>query len=182
MTRRLLSAEELAERAVELSLQPPAEQAAKRLEEGLLILVLGGEAYGLSAPDVQEVVCRPAVTPLPVNPPNVLGVMNLRGEVVAVLDLAGMFGLPKGGSRPYAVVVRRLDVVLAVAADEVLDVEWFGAAARQPVVATVASEVAALLTGVFHWRGRLVTGVDLTKVLEHPELAKLRRAKEPAGP
>ena len=178
MNRRTLSTEELEARALELSHQPPSEVAVRRLEEGLLIMRLGGEIYGIPAPAVHEVVCRPAVTPLPVNPRFVAGVINLRGEVVAVLDLAPMFGLPAGGPRDYAVVVRHEELVAAVLADETMDVEWFSASARQPVVATVAEEVAALFAGVFHWRGLLVTAVDLAKVLGHPEFLKLRAPKE----
>ncbi|MBI4346081.1 MAG: purine-binding chemotaxis protein CheW [Elusimicrobia bacterium] len=182
MTRRVLTPEELQIRAAELAAQPPAENEVRKLEEGFLIMILGGEAYGLAAPMVQEVVCRPSVTPLPVNPRFVAGVMNLRGEVVAVLDLAAMFGLAASRRRPYAVVVRHEELTAAILADEILEVEWFAASTRQPVVATVRAEVAALFTGVFHWRGKLVTGIDLPGVLGHEEFLRLRKPQEAAGP
>jgi hypothetical protein len=57
-----------------------------------LLLPVGPERYALALTGIREVVLSPAVEPLPGAPPAVLGVMNLRGEVVPVLDTAVLLG------------------------------------------------------------------------------------------
>jgi purine-binding chemotaxis protein CheW len=58
-----------------------------------LVLPIGDDRYGLDLLDVREVVPQPALTPLPGAPRAVLGVMNLRGDVVPVVDTAQLLGL-----------------------------------------------------------------------------------------
>ncbi|MBI4423463.1 MAG: purine-binding chemotaxis protein CheW [Elusimicrobia bacterium] len=178
MTRRALAQEELEARALELSRQVALDAAPRGEQESLLVLRLGAEAYGIRASSVQEVVAKPAIAPLPLVPRLVAGVMNLRGELVAVLDLAEVFGPAAPSTRRFAVVARHDDLVAAVLADEVQDVERFAADSREPVLATVAGEVSGFFSGVFRAGDRLVSAIDLAKVFAHPELLKLRKAPE----
>lgn len=56
---------------------------------------LGSEAYGIEVMSVQEVLRVPVITPVPGVPDHVLGIINLRGKVVTVLDMRQRFGLPQ---------------------------------------------------------------------------------------
>jgi chemotaxis signal transduction protein len=58
-----------------------------------LVLTIGDDRYSLDLHDVREVVPEPVLTPLPGAPRGVLGVINLRGDVVPVLDTAHLLGL-----------------------------------------------------------------------------------------
>jgi purine-binding chemotaxis protein CheW len=64
----------------------------------------GGERYALAVNDVTEVGELGEVTPLPGSPPEVLGLHNLRGQVVPVVDLAEMLGIG-GRATPTRVVI-----------------------------------------------------------------------------
>jgi purine-binding chemotaxis protein CheW len=55
---------------------------------------LSGQEYGLSIMQVREIIGYRRLTRVPQTPAFILGVINLRGNVVAVLDLALQFGLP----------------------------------------------------------------------------------------
>ena len=69
-----------------------------------LLLPVGGDAYAVGMQAAREVVEAPEVTPLPTAPASVVGVINLRGEIVPVFDTARLLGL--AASTPaYAVVV-----------------------------------------------------------------------------
>jgi purine-binding chemotaxis protein CheW len=61
-----------------------------------LLLPLGAELYALELTTVREVVPAPVITPLPGAAPALLGVINLRGEVVPVFDTARLLGLEPG--------------------------------------------------------------------------------------
>lgn len=179
--REPVSQQELEARAVELSRQTSFEQTARGEEVGMLILRLGRETCGIAAASVSEVVSRPVITPMPLTPGFVAGVMNLRGEMVAVLDLAAMFGLPGSTTRPFAVVTRHEDMTAAFLADEVTDVAWFPADTREALLSTLPAHVSRFFDGVFRSGERLVSVVDLAKVLDHPDLLRLRQAPEPLG-
>src|SRR4051812_50129992 len=59
-----------------------------------LLLPVGEDLYALELTTVREVVPDPELTPLPGAPPALLGVFNLRGEVVPAFDVARLLGLP----------------------------------------------------------------------------------------
>jgi purine-binding chemotaxis protein CheW len=83
---------------------------------------VAGEHYALPVEQVAEVVEIEAVTPVPGAPESLLGLRNLRGEIVSVIDLASVLGLP-GDRRPAKLIVatdRNRRAGLAV--DEVVDV------------------------------------------------------------
>jgi purine-binding chemotaxis protein CheW len=83
---------------------------------------VAGEQYALAVEHVAEVVEMDAVTPVPGAPRPLLGLRNLRGEIVPVVDLAAALGL-RGESRPARVIIATDDGRRAgFAIDEVLDV------------------------------------------------------------
>jgi purine-binding chemotaxis protein CheW len=60
----------------------------------LVVFRLGVEAYGLRLHEVREIIMAGQITPVPRAPIFIEGVLNLRGEVMPVLDLRARFGLP----------------------------------------------------------------------------------------
>ena len=73
-----------------------------------LTFSLGDESYGLPVLNVREIIRLCPITPVPRMPPHVKGVINLRGTVIAVLDLRVKFQLtPKAyGERTCIIVVQ----------------------------------------------------------------------------
>lgn len=70
-----------------------------------LLLPLGGDVYALPFTDVIEVLPTPDVTVVPGSPPSVLGLLNLRGQVVPMLDTARLLGLPPAARGSFVAVV-----------------------------------------------------------------------------
>ena len=70
-----------------------------------LLLPVGDDLYAVETALVREVVAAPELTVLPTAPPNVLGVFNLRGEIVPVFDLANLLGLGRTPGHPFVAVV-----------------------------------------------------------------------------
>ena len=73
--------------------------------EQYLTFMLAGEEYGVDILRVQEIKGWDRVTPIPNTPMYVLGVINLRGTVVPVLDLRARFDLPAIEVGPTTVVI-----------------------------------------------------------------------------
>lgn len=69
-----------------------------------LILPVAPDLYALPLDHAREVVGRPAVTPLPTAPPVVRGLINLRGEIVPLLDTAMLLGIGTVSAVEFGVV------------------------------------------------------------------------------
>ncbi len=85
----------LEERARRLAQPPETPTTGETVD--LVVVVLGAERYGMDVRNVQEVFPCDEVTPLPGVPPFWVGLVNLRGHLYPLLDLARYLGLP---SRP----------------------------------------------------------------------------------
>lgn len=85
-----------------------------------LTCTMQGMSYLVPTAPIREVEAIGAVTPVPHTPSWLRGVMNLRGEIVAVVDLAQFLGLPReGGPGAEALVCADGDLIVALAVDTV---------------------------------------------------------------
>lgn len=81
---------------------------------------IGDQRFGAPTAGVREVVEIHHLAPVPSTPPHLLGVGNLRGQALPVLDLRPVAGLPApAGARPLALTVTACGDTLALAIDEV---------------------------------------------------------------
>ena len=88
------------------------DQSAKKPGEGaprtsrqLLTFCLGAETYGVDILRVKEIRGWSAVTHIPKSPPHVLGVLNLRGSIVPIVDLRVRFSLERAEFTPLTVII-----------------------------------------------------------------------------
>jgi len=97
----------------------------------LVVFRLAEQQYALPLSAVERVLPMVAVSPLPQAPAIALGVINLHGQVVPVLDMRRCFGFPPRdyGLTAHLLVVRTTRRTLALPVDEVLGVREVAAAA-----------------------------------------------------
>lgn len=86
-------------------------------------VLVAGEQYALPVEEVLEVAELGEVTPVPGAGTAVVGVRNLRGQVVPVVDLGTVMGLPEGSSPQRIVIAEAGGRKAALAVDEVAGVE-----------------------------------------------------------
>jgi purine-binding chemotaxis protein CheW len=125
------------------TLEAPSQAAAKGGK--YLTFALGKEEYGLEILKVREIIGYMDITAVPRTPPYVKGVINLRGQVIAVIDLRAKFGMEtaeksdqtciivveiKQGGRKLStgIIVDHVSEVLNIAGDQIEDAPSFGAA------------------------------------------------------
>lgn len=121
----------------------------------------------LDAAGIQEVIRVGRITPVRHAPPEVVGIVNLRGRIVTVLDLGLRLGFPKtvadGDSRILIMEDRNEFVgLLADRMDQVVEVERDG---WQAPPANVASGQGRFIQGVYRTRGRAITVLDAGPIL-----------------
>jgi purine-binding chemotaxis protein CheW len=140
---------------------------------------LGEEWLALRASCVHEVISRPVLTPLPLAPECVAGVLNLRGEILAALDLKSLLGLGRNpNTEPMAAVVWSGDTRAALLVDAVEEVASFMASSRESTIPTLSAKEARLFAGAFRTEGRLVAELDVDALLDHDQLEGVREAAD----
>jgi purine-binding chemotaxis protein CheW len=107
--------------------------------EQFLTFVLGGEEYGVTILQVQGIQGWDRVTPIPNTPDYILGVINLRGAIVPIVDLRRRFGMPGAEFGPTTVVIvvrvaqeGRNERTLGLVVDAVSEVCNVNAADKKP--------------------------------------------------
>ena len=156
----------------------PSEPGAQPLDAAgrYLTFRLGAGRYGIPLLRIREIVQLPEVTPVPGTPDALLGVINLRGNAVTIIDLAAQLGLAATpiGKRTCAIVVdAELDgqrASLGVVVDEVESVVGFGASDLRPVPAFGNPVRLELLAALGVAAGGFVFLLDLPRVLRAEEL------------
>ncbi len=91
----------------------------------LVVFTLDGRRYGLELSSVERVFPMVAVSPLPQGPAIALGIVNVHGRIVPVVDVRRRFGLPGRdyGLSTQLLVARTARRVLALPVDEVIGIE-----------------------------------------------------------
>ena len=117
-----------------------------------VLLPVGADAYALPVEWVRQVVAAPPVTPLVTAPPMVLGLFNLRGEIVPLLDTAALLGVGTVDAVECAVVVNTPQGPAGLATTGTPERVVLGTAAA-------ASELPGT-AGVFNVDGRIVVLID----------------------
>lgn len=140
----------------------------------LVTFTLDGVEFGLDIDRVQEITPRPDITPVPGAPSFVLGVLNLRGQIIPVLDSRLRFHLP-----PQETTPRTRIIILNLAGQptglqvdsvaEVVRLEDMALRETPPLVAGVRSDY---LAGMVTVGKRLITLIDLDKILDSSEFAQ----------
>lgn len=137
-----------------LAQEVEAVQTAEYLE--VVEFLLAYETYGLESVYVREVYPLRELTPVPCTPPFVAGIVNVRGQILSVVDLKRFFDLPeKGLTDLNKIIVAQADgMELGILADGILGVRTVPLSELQPSLPTLTGIRAEYLKGVT--RGRLV--------------------------
>jgi purine-binding chemotaxis protein CheW len=132
--------------------------------------LLDGNLFGVPVPQVQEVIRFQPMTPIPLAPGAVEGLINLRGQIVVAIDLRRRLGLGNrpAGELPMNVVVRTADSVVSLLADEIGDVIEVEESTFEPAPETLRGAVRVMILGVHKLEGRLLHLLDTDQACQVP--------------
>ena len=158
----------LVRRAESLALESAEEEVSDRVST--LLFRIGEEWYAVRLSDVREIFQDYDVTAVPCTPQFILGVTNVRGEILSVTDPARLMGLgtitgPEG-QRPPAVVVSSGGVSTALITDEIGDIVEVASTSIEPPIAIIDRAQAEFVTGTICVAGTMVGLINVARVLE----------------
>jgi purine-binding chemotaxis protein CheW len=163
-----VSAQILRDRAQVLAL-PPEQAAAADTQLELLEFRLAQERYAVETRHVREDYPLKDLTPLPCTPPFVLGVVNVRGHILPVLDLKKFFDLPENGLTDLhcIILVRERDIEFGLLADVIVGVRSIPVESLQPSLPTLTGIRSDYLKGV---ADECLVVLDLARLLADPKI------------
>ena len=136
---------------------------------------LAGETYGVNVMQVQEVLRYTEIAPEPGAPHYVIGIINLRGNVVTVIDTRNRFGLTPGEvtDNTRIVIIEAEKNVVGILVDSVAEVVYL----RQSEIETAPNvgndESAKFIQGVCHKNNELLILIELDKLITDEEWATI---------
>ena len=148
-----------------------------------LTFMLGGEVFAIGILAIKEIIEYGGLTPVPMMPSTIRGVINLRGAVVPVMDLAARFGRPstEPGKRTCIVIVelRAQDEqqVIGVIVDSVNAVQEIAPADIEPAPGFGMRIAPHFIAGMGKVNGKFVILLDIEQVLSMHEMDQLQALK-----
>jgi len=160
--------EVLRRRAESLARESADEEVTDRL--ALLLFRIGDEWYAVRVSDVREIFQEYEVTPIPCVPSFILGVVNVRGEILSVTDPARLMNLGSvegdGLVTPPAIVVCNEEVATALVVDEVGDIAEVANDSIEPPVSIIDRTQAEFVAGSVYVEGTMVGLISIARMLE----------------
>tara|TARA_R110000782_G_scaffold165305_1_gene257240 strand:+ start:280 stop:759 length:480 start_codon:yes stop_codon:yes gene_type:complete len=137
---------------------------------------LDNESYGINVMQVQEVLRHTEIAPVPGAPSYVLGIINLRGNVVTVIDTRQRFGLTPAPitDNTRIVIIEADKQVVGILVDSVAEVVYLRQSEIETAPNVGTDESAKFIQGVCNKNNELLILVDLEKMMSEDEWAELQ--------
>jgi len=157
--------------------KPQCNAAGKEVQ--LVVFRLSSEEFGLDISQVREIIRMQNITSMPKAPDFIEGVINLRGQIVGVMDLAKRFGLrPQARTEKSRVIIVEIkENTVGLIVDEVPEVLRIPEDQIDPTPAVIESQVhSEFITGVGKLEDRLLIILAVENILSREDLKKVGEA------
>ncbi|MCB9062579.1 MAG: purine-binding chemotaxis protein CheW [Halobacteriovoraceae bacterium] len=140
-----------------------------------LIFKVGVNYYGAPLLSVQEVMEEQTIKPVPYAPSYFLGIMNLRGKIISVLDLRSKFRIPQTENEKKVKYIMILDLEntsIGVMIDKIVSVQHLSPKEISHLPSVEANIRPEYIIGATRIDDRLITLVQLSKLIEKDEVER----------
>lgn len=162
------SVQDILDRRAESLAQESSEEHADDLM-GILLFRLGQEWYSVNIEDVREIYQEYVITAIPCTPDFILGVVNIRGEIISVTDVARIMrlgSLTTDIAEAPAIVIKSPECTSAIVVDEIGDIVEVPRDSVEPPLSTIDKSQAEFVAGSLYVDGRLLGLINTNRILE----------------
>jgi purine-binding chemotaxis protein CheW len=132
----------------------------------LAVVTLNGEYFGINLALIREFTEIRQVTPVPCTPDRIVGNMNLRGEIVTLVDIRNALNMEAAtNTLSQAIVVEVVDFVVGIVVDEILDIMYLNLSEIAPVPTALHSANKEYLRGTALYGEKMMAVLNLEKLL-----------------
>jgi len=141
---------------------------------------LNQEEYAIEITKVKEIILLEGITHIPQVPDFIEGIINLRGNVIPIIDLRMRFGLPavERGEHARVMVTRMEGKIIGLIVDSVSQVMKIPKTNVQPPPETIASIAGEYILGIGRMDNRMIILLDIEKILITSEKQSLKIGEE----
>jgi len=146
----------------------------QQLLQQLIVFRIEDEEFGIPIEAVQEIIKVGMITPIPDSPAFIQGLINVRGDIVAVINLKARFFISSDeGIAKHIVIAKQPESLFGIMVDEVIEVLRIQEADIKPPPHLMSQIHEDYVHGVLTHEGRLIILLDLSKILSEDELSRL---------
>jgi purine-binding chemotaxis protein CheW len=155
-------------RAKSLAQEPENNREAEESIE-VLAFLLAHETYAIETIFIREVNPLTELTPLPCTPDYIYGIINIRGQILTIIDMKKFLDLPEKGitNLNRVIVVRQEEMALGILADEIIGIRNIPDKGLNPPLPTMTGIYAGYLKGV---TGEGIILLDMERLLNDSKL------------
>lgn len=142
----------------------------------LVVFRLWKEEFGFDISEVKEIIRIPNITPMPKSPAFIEGIINLRGQIIAVIDLAKRFNLfrMERTEKSRIIVAEVKENIVGFIVDEVPEVLRITGTDIDSAPQMIESKIhSGFIKGVGKLKDRLIILLDLQRILSHDEVKEI---------
>jgi purine-binding chemotaxis protein CheW len=145
----------------------------------ILIFDLLDEELGLNIFYIRELLDHQEIHPLPKMPDFVDGVIDLRGHIIAVIDLRKRFSRKKEFPPGKHIIICKIkDIIVGLIVDKVNEIATFSEKEIQPVPALISKQNKSnQFSGIIRFEDRVITLLNLEGILTNKEISGLMMVK-----
>jgi purine-binding chemotaxis protein CheW len=161
-----------------------ADTASHARNLQIVVFKLGQEEYGLRIDQIKEVVITPVITRMPQMPVFVKGVANIRGNIIAILDLEEKFGLLRShgsasSGNHFTLVIESDEYKMGILVREVPNTLSIAEASIEDSIFTGDHQAEqSYITGIVKLEKRLIIMIDIFKVINEQEASQLFKKQD----
>lgn len=147
----------------------------------IIVFKQGEEEYGLHADQIKEVVVTPRITRMPQTPGYIKGVVNIHGNIIAILDMEEKFNLKRVNNgiqtNRYILVAEKDDMKIGVLVREVPDTLTISATQFDDTISIINDQITEqnYVKGIVRTEDRMIVLIDIFKVIDQETMSTLRR-------
>jgi len=129
---------------------------------------VGGQLFGLPILRVQDVFAPERLTRVPLAPPEIAGVLNLRGRIITLIDLCRRLEMPRTviELQPMAIGIEAAGESYALLVDTIGEVLKLDDSAREANPINLDPKIARVSAGIYRLDGQLLVVLDVDRVLD----------------
>jgi purine-binding chemotaxis protein CheW len=157
--------------AVSIEISETVEQVSASLAPQIATFRVGPLLFGIDVSLVQEVIRSQRMTKVPLAPPTVKGLINLRGQILTAIDLREVLGIePRPEDQPPMNVVVQIGTdVISMLVDKIEDVLDIDSTRLEEIPETIETRYKNLLTAVYKLEKGLLLVLQAEKIIEFGE-------------
>lgn len=150
--------------------------AEKQSLKQLIVFRVSNEEFGVSIDFVREIIKIGTITPIPDSPKFIKGLINVRGDIVPIMDIKKRLFLPSTSETSKHIVITKYeDNIFGLIVDEVIEVLRVQETDIKPTPQLISKINKEYVSGILTKDNRIIILLDLNKILAEKELSKLMR-------